>query len=246
MLNKIMKKKRWIILLIVSVIVLTAIGIITFNILNDSTKLTSEERTWINDNINNVQNVYVIKDENLFSKDGTGVFYEFLNSFSEEYGIKLNVISIDKNTKENGNNFIVEKNISDSSKLFYKDHYVLVGKNKEFYYSNNALNGKTVGVYNDDLEYIKNYLKENSINYIGYNDKSELFNALSDKGYDVQVSFDNGESTSAVLLGQQGGQAVITITNTNQPLRVFASGNFEVTDDNIKTLQDIQQEIEVL
>lgn len=75
---------------------------------------------------------------------------------------------------------------------------------------------------------------------------SELFNALSDKGYDVQVSFDNGESTSAVLLGQQGGQAVITITNTNQPLRVFASGNFEVTDDNIKTLQDIQQEIEVL
>lgn len=75
---------------------------------------------------------------------------------------------------------------------------------------------------------------------------SELFNALSDKGYDVQVSFDNGESTSAILLGQQGGQVLITITDTNQPLRAFTSGNFEINDDNIKILDDIKEQISVL
>lgn len=75
---------------------------------------------------------------------------------------------------------------------------------------------------------------------------SELFNALSDKGYDVQVSFDNGESTNAVLLGQQGGQVIITINNTDQPLRAFASGNFEVTNDNINVLKDIQEQISTL
>lgn len=75
---------------------------------------------------------------------------------------------------------------------------------------------------------------------------SELFNALSGKGYDVQVAFDNGESTSAILLGQQGGQVLITITDTNQPLRAFTSGNFEINDDNIKILTDIQNEIETL
>ena len=75
---------------------------------------------------------------------------------------------------------------------------------------------------------------------------SELFNALSDKQYDVQVSFDNGESQSAILLGQQGGKVLITITNAEQPLRAFASGNFEITDENIKTLSDIQEQITAL
>ena len=75
---------------------------------------------------------------------------------------------------------------------------------------------------------------------------SELFNALSDKGYDVQVNFDNGESTSAVLLGQQGGQVIITINNTDQPLRAFTSGNFEVNNDNMNVLKDIQEQISAL
>lgn len=75
---------------------------------------------------------------------------------------------------------------------------------------------------------------------------SEVFNALSDKGYDVDVAFDNGESTSAIQLGQQGGKVMITITNADQPLRAFTVGNFEVNDDNIKILQDIQDQISVL
>lgn len=75
---------------------------------------------------------------------------------------------------------------------------------------------------------------------------SELFNALSSKGYDVQVSFDNGESQNVILLGQQGGKVIITITNTDQPLRAFASGNFEITDENIRTLSDIIEQISAL
>ena len=75
---------------------------------------------------------------------------------------------------------------------------------------------------------------------------STLFNVLSDRGYDVQVAFDNGESTNSILLGQQGGQVIITITNTDQPLRAFTSGNFEINDENIKILTDIQSQIETL
>lgn len=75
---------------------------------------------------------------------------------------------------------------------------------------------------------------------------SELFNALSDKGYDVQVTFDNGESQSAIKLGNTGGQIIITITNTNEPLRAYASGNFEITDDILENLKDIKEEINSL
>ena len=75
---------------------------------------------------------------------------------------------------------------------------------------------------------------------------SELFNALSSKGYDVQVSFDNGESTSAILLGQQGGQIIITINDANSPLKAFSSGNFEINNDTIKIMSDVQSQIESL
>ncbi|WP_304393073.1 hypothetical protein [uncultured Clostridium sp.] len=74
----------------------------------------------------------------------------------------------------------------------------------------------------------------------------ELFNVLSDRGYDVQVTFDNGESQSVIMLGNQGGSILITITNTNQPLRAFTSGNFEITDDSIQILNDIKEQITAL
>ena len=75
---------------------------------------------------------------------------------------------------------------------------------------------------------------------------SNLFNALSDKGYDVNVSFDNGESTSSILLGQQGGQVLITITDTNQPLKAYANGSFELNEDNLKIFEDLEKEIQSL
>lgn len=75
---------------------------------------------------------------------------------------------------------------------------------------------------------------------------SELFNALSDKQYDVQVTFDNGESQSAILLGNQGGKVIITITNGNEPLKAFANGNFELTEENFEILNDIKEQISVL
>ena len=62
-----MKKNRIILWILLIVVVSSLVGFITYKILNDKNKLTSEERTWINNNINNVQNVYVIKDENLFT-----------------------------------------------------------------------------------------------------------------------------------------------------------------------------------
>lgn len=75
---------------------------------------------------------------------------------------------------------------------------------------------------------------------------SNLFNALSDSGYDVQVAFDNGESTNSILLGQQGGQVIITINDDTAKLRAFISGNYEITADNIKILTDILNKIETI
>ena len=68
----------------------------------------------------------------------------------------------------------------------------------------------------------------------------QLFTALSDKGLDVDVTLDNGESTSVIQLGTAGGKIVITITNTDKPLQAFISGNVEINDDILKEFQQVK------
>ena len=93
-----MKNKKNLLYGVLIFITVLIIAIITINVLGNENKLSSEERTWINDNINIVQNVNVSKDSNVFSKDGSGVFYTFLNDFSNEYGIQLNIVTVDDNS----------------------------------------------------------------------------------------------------------------------------------------------------
>ncbi len=172
-----MKKKKWLFGAI-GVVVVLIIGFIIFKFLNNNNKLTSVERTWINNNINNVNNIYVESDENLFSKDGHGVFYDFLNDVTSEYGINFNYV-----TTNNDNNLIklsYEENITDNSKVFYTDHYVLVGKEKSFIKENANLENSNVGILKDEEEYVKTYLKDVTINYNIYENIDDLYNSLNE------------------------------------------------------------------
>ncbi len=168
-----MKKKRWLMILL-CLIILIMVGIVSYRILHNETKLSSDERRWINENINNIQNIYVIKDENIFAKDGHGIFYEFLNDFSSNYGIKLNIISFDGSISPNNINLNVEKELKDNTIPFYIDHYVLLSKNNEIITDISTIKGSTIGVLNTDINYVKNYLKDLDINYNGYENLDDL------------------------------------------------------------------------
>lgn len=68
---------------------------------------------------------------------------------------------------------------------------------------------------------------------------SKLFTTLSSAGYDVQVSIDNGESQSNIILGNTGGSILIRITNNGDKLTPYSNGNYELTDDVIELLDKI-------
>ena len=175
-----MKKKKWLISSLVVLIVIVISAIFLVRTLNDKNKLTSDERTWINTNINNLQNIYVVKDTNIFSKNGEGVFYQFLAEFQKEYGLKVNAVNFDEANDNNGISLNYTKTIKDNDNVFYTDHYVLVSSEDELISNNNSLTNKTIGVLNSDLEYIKTYLKDYNINYNGFDTIDELFKALPD------------------------------------------------------------------
>lgn len=103
----------------------------------------------------------------------------------------------------------------------------------------NERNEQSAGVIEQALNGITDQTSEQEAGII--TKTSELFQSLSDRGYDVQVSFDNGESTSSISIGQQGANVLITITDAEQPLRAFASGNFEINDDSMKMIKSIME-----
>lgn len=75
---------------------------------------------------------------------------------------------------------------------------------------------------------------------------NNIFNILSKANYDVTVSIDNGETTSSISIDNQNAQVLITVTNADQELRAYTTGTFEITDENIKTIQDIKNIIKDL
>ena len=76
--KKLNKKLIYIIFIIILVIVGIVIG--TIRLLEDKNKLSVSEKEWIVANNNIVQNLYVINDVDVFGKNGSGVFFDYIDS----------------------------------------------------------------------------------------------------------------------------------------------------------------------
>jgi len=82
--KKIKLNKRIILVVLVAILIISLLGYFTYRILNDENKLTVEEKEWITENVNKVQNVYVPNNLDIFGKNGSGLFYDFLKDLDNE------------------------------------------------------------------------------------------------------------------------------------------------------------------
>ena len=174
-----MKNKKSVIITIVVILAVVIIGLVAYRVLTDENKLTASERRWINQNISTVQNINVINNVNLFGNTGTGVFYDFLNDFESEYDLQLNPVTFNYGDNTSGLTLGVTKSLSEEDFIFYEDHYVLVGIDKEIVADYSDLSGMTIGVINDDASYISSYLKEvGNVTLTQYESEEELLDAI--------------------------------------------------------------------
>ena len=171
--------KRIIIILIIAIIALVGLGVLTYNIINDENKLSVEEKEWITENINIVQNVYVRNDLDVFGKNGSGVFYDFLSSVESEYEIQINRITYGIGEESKDNAFKVVYDIEEDDVVFYKEHYVVISKDKKNISSISQLNNKKIGVLSTDEKTINKYLGATGNTIINkYETSTNLFQAL--------------------------------------------------------------------
>lgn len=171
------KKGKWII--IISILAIAIIGFISYQILNDNNKLSSSERKWLNNHINDVQNISVVNDVNIFGNTGAGVYYEFIHDLENEYKLQINPVTFNNGEVSSGLTLGVKTSLGKNDTIFYTDHYVLVGKNTEVITSYEAFQSKRIGVINSEISYISSYLKNvNNLSLTGYENREALLNAF--------------------------------------------------------------------
>lgn len=176
------KNKRIIIIVIAILLVIGAIISFTIYTLNNENKLTVEEKEWLTQNVNVLQNVYVVNNVDVFGKNSQGVFYDFIEDFKTEYNLRINTITYNygEPTGDAEKSFKIVRTPEEDDVVFYKEHYVVISKNKYSLNNLNELINKKIGILSEDELFIKNYFQDiGDISTITYETPTNLFEQLN-------------------------------------------------------------------
>ena len=175
------RKRVALILIPFLLLVLIIMVAVSVNKKNDKNGVFSLlEKRWIEKNKSTVVDISVLNDVPIFGEDGEGVFFDFLNDFTEETEIKFNMIPY-KTTGSSASKYVFEmtnnSSLKDNELLFYNDNYVLVSKNNDEVKRISDLKGVTIGVLETDLNKIKSSFDDSDL--IIYNSYSNIDSIVS-------------------------------------------------------------------
>lgn len=193
------EKKKIILIVLILITIFAVVGVGTYLILHDDNKLDVEEKEWIADNANNVQNIYVINDIDILGKNGTGVLFDFLDSLKNEYGLDINPITYNNGEQIGDRSFKLTNEVAKNQTEIYKEHYVLVSKSISSIASLKQLNNISVGVLASDEAGLKNYLSGTTIAIKPYETSTKLFEALEQNQEIVYAIVPLEENLSSIL-----------------------------------------------
>jgi len=182
-----MKEHAKKIFLILGVILILGVGVFLF-FFDHQNKLTAEEKKWISEKKDVVQNVSILNDTNVFGNLGEGIYYTFLNDFTKQYEIKINPVTIKKDEISNDFSFTIGDYLPENAFSFFEDYYVLVGKTEELINDFELIKNRKIGILNSSALYIRTFFGSNSNQFTEYNTMIELITA-----------FDNGEVQNIVI-----------------------------------------------
>ena len=177
--KKVKLSKKVIIISIIVILAIVGIAFGTYQILNDENKLTVEEKEWITENIDVLQTVKVPNNLDIFGKNGSSVFFDFITDLETEYNLKVNENTYGIGEQVESGSFKIVEDIEENHVVFHKEHYVLISKSKVNVSSLSQLNGKKIGVLSTDEKNISKYLSDVSNAMLtSYETSTTLFQAL--------------------------------------------------------------------
>lgn len=179
------KKKKKNIIIVFAIIIILISGFLgtLYYITSTVNNYSYSEKKWISENTDTTYDVYVEPSLPIFSNNGKGVYYEYLNALKEDTGLNLNIV-----TTNTSNIKLVNKNyVGNDDIVIYKDHFIVVGE-KDTVNKLTDLGGKTVGVLESDSETISLYLTAyKNINIKSFNSYNELSTEFDNKSISYMI-----------------------------------------------------------
>lgn len=178
-----MKKNRVVIFFIVAMILgVVAFGCYQYYFKEDSNStLTLVEKQWIESNKNKVIDLGVSSTIPVFTKDGEGVFFDFLTDIEKDTKLEFNEIAFNPGEKsDTAYTFQVVDRASKHDILLYQDNYALLSNAKTTYYKASDLHNLKIGVLKDDLSAVNHALANGSnLTYQTFDTVASLLTAVS-------------------------------------------------------------------
>lgn len=178
-------KKKLIIIFPIIIAFAVFIGVyLYFNLEDSKTSLTVLERKWISNNSSQKYDFEIVNNYPIYSMDGSGVLFDFIDSFEIDTNLEFNKISYlkENNSKTNGLRIRIlnnDTNLTDNDLLIAEDGYVIVSNNTVRYNKISDISNKTVGVFANDIGEISYYLKTaTDVTYKNYDNISDMITDL--------------------------------------------------------------------
>lgn len=171
------KKKNIIIAFIIIIVLVSAFLGTLYYITSTVNNYSYSEKKWISENTDTTFDIYVEPSLPIFTNNGKGVYYEYLNALKEDTGLNLNIVTTDTSDIK-----LINKNYAGNNDIvIYKDHFIVVGE-KDSINKLTDLGGTTVGVLEKDNETVSLYLTAyKNINIQSFATYNELSTAYDSK-----------------------------------------------------------------
>lgn len=159
-----MKKK---VIIIVPIVIALAVFIgvyIYFNHEDAKTSLTVTEKKWIANNSDQKYDFEIVNNIPIYSMDGTGVIFDFINNFEVDTDLEFNKISYLKENQPTTTGLRIrilnnEVSLTENDLLIAEDGYVLISKEQNRYDQISDIGTHTVGAFTSDIGEVSYFLK---------------------------------------------------------------------------------------
>lgn len=180
-------KKKLIIIVPILIALLVFVGVyVYFNHEDAKTSLTVREKKWITNNSDKKYDFEIVNNLPIYSMDGTGVIFDFINNFEIDTDLEFNKISYlkESSSQTSGLRIRILNNdtaLSEQDLLIAEDGYIALSNQNVRYDKIADINNQVVGAMTNDIGEISYFLKTaTNLTYKPYDDIKTLLADLND------------------------------------------------------------------
>jgi len=198
---KFKKNKKVIIYLALIVVIICALVFGLIYGFNNSNSLTLDENKWIDENKYDVVDIAILNDIPALSYEGEGIFYSYLDFLTKNYSINFNIVpyKLDINVSYDYKTTIVDS-VSKNDIELLKDNMVLLTLNNIKYKNIDDINNLKIGVLSTDKQNISNYLNNDTITYVEYNNYADLKNSIISSKTAIEQGLETYDVDAIIVL----------------------------------------------